>query len=259
MLPPIHGPAWGYRHRARFSVRLVEKKGGVLVGFHEKRSSFVADMRECHVVPARVSDLLLPLRELVGSLSIARRLPQIELAIGEGATPRDLVIALVLRVLEPLQPADAALVAAFATRHDVVFWLQPKGPDTIVPFDPTSPAELSYALPEFGVRIHFLPTDFTQVNAGDQSGPGRSCAAAARRAAGRSGRGPVLRTRQLLAVDRPTGPRGGRDRRKRRDDPARRRQRGAQRTRVVHVVPGGEPVRGRRAISSRSSGVSIAC
>lgn len=166
MLPPIHGPAWGYRHRARFSVRLVEKKGGVLVGFHEKRSSFVADMRECHVVPSRVSDLLLPLRDLVASLSIARRLPQIELAIGEGATPRDLVIALVLRVLEPLQPADEALVAAFAARHDVVFWLQPKGPDTIVPFDPSSPAELSYALPEFDVRILFMPTDFTQVNAG---------------------------------------------------------------------------------------------
>jgi len=86
MLPPIHGPTWGYRHRARLSVRLVEKKGGVLVGFHERRSSYVADMRECHVVPPHVSALLVPLRALVGSLSIARRLPQIELAIGEGAT-----------------------------------------------------------------------------------------------------------------------------------------------------------------------------
>ena len=166
MLPPIHGPAWGYRHRARFSVRLVEKKGGVLVGFHEKRSSFVADMRECHVVPKQVSDLLPLLRDLVASLSIARRLPQIELAIGEGDSPRDLVIVLVLRILEPLQAADEVLLAEFAARHGVVFWLQPKGPDTIVPFDPTSPAELSYALPEFSVRIHFLPTDFTQVNAG---------------------------------------------------------------------------------------------
>jgi len=166
MLPPIHGPAWGYRHRARFSVRLVEKKGGVLVGFHEKRSSFVADMRECHVVPPRVSDLLVPLRELVASLSIARRLPQIELAIGEGETPRDLVIVLVLRILEPLQAADETLLTTFAEHNDVVFWLQPKGPDTIVPFDSDSPAELSYALPEFDVRIHFMPTDFTQVNAG---------------------------------------------------------------------------------------------
>ena len=162
--PPIHGPAWGYRHRARLSVRLVEKKGGVLVGFHEKRSSFVADIRECHVVPRRVSDLLLPLRALVASLSIARRLPQIELAIGEGDSSREMVIVLVLRILEPLTSADEALLTDFEAAHDVVFWLQPKGPETVVPFAATSAGELVYGLPEFDVRIRFQPTDFTQVN-----------------------------------------------------------------------------------------------
>lgn len=170
MLPAIHGPSWGYRHRARLSVRLVEKKGGVLVGFHEKRSSFVADMRECHVVPRRVSDLLIPLRTLIGSLSIARRLPQIELAIGEGEgedrAADDQTIVLVLRILDPLLPSDADALRAFAAKHRIVFWLQPKGPDTVQPMDPASASELSYALPEFDVRIHFQPTDFTQVNAG---------------------------------------------------------------------------------------------
>ena len=166
VLPPIHGPAWNYRHRARFSVRFVEKKGGVLVGFHEKRSSFVADMRECHVVPRHVSDLLPLLRELVASLSIARRLPQIELAIGEGDTPRELVTVLALRILEPLDADDAVKIAAFAKRHDIVFWLQSKGPETLVPFDAGGPSDLRYALPEFDVRIHFLPADFTQVNGG---------------------------------------------------------------------------------------------
>ncbi|MEO8938107.1 MAG: 23S rRNA (uracil(1939)-C(5))-methyltransferase RlmD [Burkholderiaceae bacterium] len=166
ILPPINGPAWGYRHRARFSVRYVAKKGGVLVGFHEKASSYVADMKVCMVVPPRVSALLMPLRSMVASLSIAQRLPQIELAIGEGATPRDLVVVLVLRILEPLTEADETLLIAFAAEHAVLFWLQPKGPDTIVPFGVGTPDELSYSLPEFGVRIHFLPTDFTQVNAG---------------------------------------------------------------------------------------------
>ncbi|MFO0519569.1 MAG: TRAM domain-containing protein, partial [bacterium] len=71
MLSPIHGPSWHYRYRARLSVRLVVKKGGVLVGFHEKRSSFIADMRECHVLAPVVADLLVPLRTLVASLSIA--------------------------------------------------------------------------------------------------------------------------------------------------------------------------------------------
>ncbi len=166
MLPPIHGPAWKYRYRARLSVRLVEKKGGVLVGFHEKRSSYVADMRECHVLPAHVSDLLVPLRALVGSLSIARRLPQIELAIGERDDGRGLVTVLVLRHLEPLTQADEVALSRFAAEHPVSLWLQPKGPDSIHALAGQEAFELSYALPEFDVRFRFRATDFTQVNAG---------------------------------------------------------------------------------------------
>ena len=164
MLAPIHGPAWRYRFRARLSVRYVEKKGGVLVGFHEKRSSFVADMRECHVLPAHVSAMLVPLRGLVASLSIARRLPQIELAIGESSSARELETILVLRILEPLSRDDEQKLAAFASEHEIVFWLQPKGPDSIRPLAADAPSELHYALPEFDVRLSFRPTDFTQVN-----------------------------------------------------------------------------------------------
>src|SRR5688572_10245132 len=58
VLPAIHGMAWHYRHRARFTVRHVAKKGGTLVGFHEKRSGYVADMTSCEVVPERISTLL---------------------------------------------------------------------------------------------------------------------------------------------------------------------------------------------------------
>lgn len=163
MLTPIHGPAWGYRFRARLSVRYVEKKGGVLVGFHERRSSFVADMRECHVLPPHVSAMLMPLRGLVASLSIARRLPQIELAIGE-SSPGELETVLVLRILEPLSHDDRRKLAVFAGEHRVAFWLQPKGPETIRPLDTASPPELHYALPESDVRLAFRPTDFTQVN-----------------------------------------------------------------------------------------------
>jgi 23S rRNA (uracil1939-C5)-methyltransferase len=118
MLRALAGPAWAYRFRARLSVRHVPKKGGVLVGFHERGSSYVADMRECHVLPRRVSDLLLPLRELVGALSLRERLPQIEVAIGEGDAStgdRDAqLIALVLRVLDPPSEADRVRLLAFA-------------------------------------------------------------------------------------------------------------------------------------------------
>ena len=158
ILPAIHGPGWGYRHRARLTVRHVAKKGGVLVGFHEKRSSYVADMRSCEVLPRRISALLVPLRGLVEQLSIRTRLPQIELAITE------VVDVLVLRVLEPLTEADADLVRVFADTHRVVIYLQPAGPETAQLFHPPGADALYYTLPEFDVQIHFRPTDFTQVN-----------------------------------------------------------------------------------------------
>ncbi|MEW6704171.1 MAG: 23S rRNA (uracil(1939)-C(5))-methyltransferase RlmD [Pseudomonadota bacterium] len=157
MLRPIEGPAWGYRYRARFSVRYVPKKGTVLVGFHERKSRYVADIRECHVVPRHVSDLLLPLRELVGGMAHRDRIPQIELAIGEDVT------ALVLRHLEPLSAGDLTALREFAQRHRVQWWLQPKGPETVHLLDQEGPS-LAYELPEFGITMPFKPTDFTQVN-----------------------------------------------------------------------------------------------
>jgi 23S rRNA (uracil1939-C5)-methyltransferase len=157
LLRPIEGPAWRYRQRARLSVRHVVKKGKVLVGFHERKSSYVADMDSCEVLPRHLSDLLVPLRELVASMDQRDRLPQIEVAVGDEVT------ALVLRHLEPMSPADGARLRAFAAAHAVQWWLQPKGPDTVRKLDDGGP-ELAYALPEFGIRMPFKPTDFTQVN-----------------------------------------------------------------------------------------------
>jgi 23S rRNA (uracil1939-C5)-methyltransferase len=161
MLRPIHGPYWGYRYRARLSVNDVPKKGGILVGFHERKSRFVTDMTACKVLPPQVSDLLLPLRTLVGSLSIRQQVPQIELAFGEGAN--ETIAALVLRIMAPLSAEDEAKLREFADRHRVQWWLQTKGPDTVAPFYPSGD-RLYYALPEFGIRMPFKPTDFTQVN-----------------------------------------------------------------------------------------------
>src|SRR5450830_1675946 len=158
ILRPIEGPAWGYRYRARISVRHVRKKGSVLVGFHERKSGYVADMKECHVLPKHVSDLLLPLRALITSMDAMETCPQIELACG------DTVIALVLRHMEPLSVGDLALLRAFAGVHTgVQWWLQPKGPETVHLLD-AGGEELSYDLPEFGIHMPFKPTDFTQVN-----------------------------------------------------------------------------------------------
>jgi 23S rRNA (uracil1939-C5)-methyltransferase len=157
MLRPIEGPAWGYRYRARLSVRHVVKKGEVLVGFHERKSRYVADMRECLVLPSHVSALLPALRQLVAGMDQRDRIPQIELAMGDDVT------ALVLRHLEPLTPGDEERLRQFAALHGVQWWLQAKGPDTVHLLDEGGP-ELAYALPEFSLRFPFKPTDFTQVN-----------------------------------------------------------------------------------------------
>src|SRR5918999_797211 len=112
MLPIVYGPEWGYRHRARLSVRHVPSKGA-MVGFRERRSTHVADMRECHVLPERISALIPHLRSLVASLSVRERVPQIELAVGDNAA------ALVFRHLLPLQDGDKALLTQFSKTHGI--------------------------------------------------------------------------------------------------------------------------------------------
>ncbi|MES2740553.1 MAG: 23S rRNA (uracil(1939)-C(5))-methyltransferase RlmD [Pseudomonadota bacterium] len=157
VMRPLYGPTWGYRYRARLSVRHVKKKDTVLVGFHEKKSAFVADMDSCEILPPHVSAMLLPLRALIGSLSIFEQMPQIELAVGEGVT------AMVLRIMAPLTADDEVKLKAFADHWQVQWWLQVKGPETAVPFYPLD-KQLYYLLPEFGIKMPFKPVDFTQVN-----------------------------------------------------------------------------------------------
>lgn len=157
IMRPMYGPTWGYRYRARLSARYVAKREAVLVGFNERGSGFVADITECHVLPPHVSDMLVPMRELVKAMSIYNKVPQIEVAIGEDLT------AMVMRNMEALSPQDEALMKAFADKWNIQWWLQPGGPETAAPFYPVG-KELYYSLPEFNVRMPFKPTDFTQVN-----------------------------------------------------------------------------------------------
>lgn len=183
MLPPLYGPTWGYRHKARLSVKYVEKKQRVLVGFNEKATRFVADMNSCEVLVPEVSALIAPLQDLIFQLSIRDKLPQIELAVGEAnakkgqaLTENKPVIVLILRIMAPLAPHDEALLKTFADAHAVQIWTQTKGPDTIKPFYPlnapqnealedTRPvAQLQYSLPEFSLTYPFKPNEFTQVN-----------------------------------------------------------------------------------------------
>lgn len=158
IMPPIYGETWGYRQRARLSVRHVIKKGKTLVGFHEKSSRYVADMQHCEILTPKIAKLLPLLAQMNEGLSIRDDLPQIEVAVGEH------VDVLVLRIMKPMSPADEVTIKQFADTHQVQFWLQTKGPETVVPFYPLDAPVLTYSLPEFGITMPFAPTDFTQVN-----------------------------------------------------------------------------------------------
>ena len=160
LYPPIVGPAWGYRYRARLSVRMVPSKGGVLLGFHERRSSYVAPMESCAILPPHVSAMVPRLRALITGMSAPDRLPQIEIAVGEGIT------VMVFRHLVPLTAADTARLVAFGEAESIQVWVQPSGPDSAHRLFPKDAPGLAYTLPEFGVSMAFRPTDFTQVNMG---------------------------------------------------------------------------------------------
>lgn len=163
IMSPLAGVPWGYRHRARLSARYVAKKGGALVGFREKGEPYVLDMHQCLILPAHVSALITPLRELVSALSIRDKIPQIEVAVGTQVT------ILVIRNMDALNPEDEQLIRQFIEQYSSLenplqIWLQPKGPETCYPFYPIDAPKLSYTIQRFRLDMPYNPSEFTQVN-----------------------------------------------------------------------------------------------
>lgn len=160
-LPPLAADQteghWGYRRKARLGVRWVPKKGRVLVGFRERGSSFIADVQRCEVLHPAVGARLEDLARLIEGLSIRERLPQIEVAQGDGP------VVLVFRVLDPPSAADCDRLLSFAAETGFHVYLQEGGVETVRPL-PGQGIELSYSLPGQGLTLAFEPTDFTQVN-----------------------------------------------------------------------------------------------
>ncbi len=155
---PLTGPFWGYRQKARMGVKYVAKKGRVLVGFRERRQPFLADIESCRVMHPAVGERLMALSSMIGKLSIKDKIPQIEVAIGDS----DVVLA--IRVLEPPTNDDCEVIRDFAKANNLVIYLQPKGPDSIIPLWPEAGLMPSYSLPDHQVDFKFKPTMFTQVN-----------------------------------------------------------------------------------------------
>jgi 23S rRNA (uracil1939-C5)-methyltransferase len=157
-LPPLRGPVWNYRRRARPGSKFVTKKDRVVVGFRERLAPYVADVQRCEVLAEPVGGLIAPLATMLNELSIRHRIPQVESAVADNVT------ALVLRVLDTPSAADLDTLRAFSKAHPVRFYLQAAGLDSVTPLD--GPGEpLRYGLPQFDLQLEFTPTDFVQINA----------------------------------------------------------------------------------------------
>lgn len=159
VLPPLAGPSWGYRRKARLGVKYVDRKERVLVGFRERYKPYITDMAGCEVLDVRLARLIEPLQQLISGLSICKRLPQIELAAGDSN------VVLVMRVLDEPTAADIEAMAGFGRDHDVLLCLQPAGLDSITALGGGPVPVLTQTLPEFDVTMEFHATDFLQINA----------------------------------------------------------------------------------------------
>lgn len=164
VVPMRSADVLGYRRKARMGVRYVQARESVLVGFREKRNSFLTDIDRCVVMDPRIGERITPLRELLHSLDAFSRIPQVEVACGDDAA------AMVFRNMDALSDPDRAALMAFGQAHELHIYLQPKGPDTVHRIWPEGGEErLSYRLDEFDLTMKFHPMDFTQVNAGINS------------------------------------------------------------------------------------------
>jgi 23S rRNA (uracil1939-C5)-methyltransferase len=159
VLPPLTDAPWGYRRKARLSVKFVEKKGRVLVGFRESNGRYVADIQRCEVLHPAVGEHIGAIAVLIESLDAKRTIPQIEVAAGDDLT------ALVFRHLHPLSDHDRGALIDFGKEQQLGIFLQPGGIDSVAPLWPQD-ATLSFRLPAYDVELDFRPLDFVQVNTG---------------------------------------------------------------------------------------------
>jgi 23S rRNA (uracil1939-C5)-methyltransferase len=157
VMPPLISEPWGYRRKARLGVKYVAKKGKVLIGFRERGSSFITLMQRCPVLHPRIGEKLGELAEVIQSLSVRDKLPQIEVAMGDEA------IILIFRLLSPLSAEDTETLGSYCRGQNWHCYIQEGGPQTVTPLEGDA-VTLSYQLPQQQLQFEFLPTDFTQVN-----------------------------------------------------------------------------------------------
>lgn len=152
--PPLSGPEFGYRRRARLAVRWDNKARRLDVGFRAGASQDIVSIRECHVLVQPLQTLLPALLSVLHALDKPQAIGHVELFSGTAD-------AVLVRHTAPLAEADLQRLTAFAQAQGVQLWLQGEGPPQ--PLDPAY--ALGYRLPAWDLELAWRPGDFIQVNA----------------------------------------------------------------------------------------------
>lgn len=158
LLPPMEGPIWGYRRKARLGVRYVNKKQKLLVGFREKDGRYLTEMDQCAILDPRVGLKIPELKKMILSLPNHREIAQIEMAAGDNA------VALVFRNLVPLTEDERLKLVQFGENHDFQIYLQGNSGGIELLSPQSDSASLSYRLPDYDLELFFRPLDFIQIN-----------------------------------------------------------------------------------------------
>ncbi|MCO7058998.1 23S rRNA (uracil(1939)-C(5))-methyltransferase RlmD [Pseudomonas juntendi] len=152
--PPLSGPAFGYRRRARVAVRWDVKARQLQVGFRAEASQDIIAIDDCPVLVQPLQSILRHLPTVLRSLEKPQALGHVELFSGSAE-------ALLVRHVAPLPAQDLARLQAFCEQANAQLWLQGEGEPA--PVEPAAP--LGFALAPWQLELAWRPGDFVQVNA----------------------------------------------------------------------------------------------
>ncbi len=152
--PPLVGPEFGYRRRARIAVRWDAKAKRLDVGFRAAASQDIIAISECLVLVQPLQTIVQVLPQVLRGLSKPQALGHVELFSGTAS-------AVLVRHTAPLPEADVAVLQAFCAEHDAQLWLHGAGDPQ--PLDTT--LALGYRLAQWDLQLAYRPGDFVQVNA----------------------------------------------------------------------------------------------
>jgi len=152
--PPLVGPEFGYRRRARLATRWDAAAGRLEVGFRAAASQAIVAIDDCPVLVRPLQPILRDLPELLRTLDRPQALGHVELFHGNAGS-------ILVRHTAPLAEGDLLRLRAFCREHAVQLWLQGKGEaQADVPELP-----LGYRLEPWQLELQYRPGDFVQVNA----------------------------------------------------------------------------------------------